>query len=80
MEEIVDFASLLMKLVVLLLVVLMAVSMLVMPYWAMALGEAMLYLVAPVFVLSMVLDLAGGAWRFSRVKPPKQGPEPAPRN
>jgi hypothetical protein len=64
MDEIVEFASLLMKLVILLAVVLMALSLMIVPDSLPLLGEAMLLLVVPLFVLTTLLDLAVG-WRRS---------------
>jgi len=65
MEEILDFASLLMKLVLILLVVLMAGSLLISPEGALAAAPSMLMLMVPLFVLVTVLDLAGVVRRLS---------------
>lgn len=65
MHETLDFASVLMKLVLILLVALMAGTLVIAPERALALAVPMLMLVAPLFVLVMLLDLAGLAQRFS---------------
>lgn len=57
MDEIIDFAALLMKLVTLLLVVVMALTMVAMPHRVIVQGEAMLFLLVPLFVLTTALDL-----------------------
>ncbi|MBB4865592.1 hypothetical protein HNP46_004493 [Pseudomonas nitritireducens] len=62
MDENIEFASLLMKLVILLTVVLMAVSLVAAPESLPLLGEAMLLLVVPLFVFTTLLDLAV-SWR-----------------
>jgi hypothetical protein len=64
MDELIEFASLLMKLVILLAVVLMALSLMVVPDSLPLLGEAMLLLVVPLLVFTTLLDLAVG-WRRS---------------
>lgn len=59
MDEIVDFASVLMKLVIILAIVLMAGSLVVMPDRAGGFVPSMLMLIVPLFVLTTLLDLAG---------------------
>lgn len=59
MDEILDFSSLLMKLVLILLVALMAATLLVVPESMMESASSTLWLVAPLFVLTTVLDLIG---------------------
>lgn len=65
MGEILDFASVLMKLVLILLVVVMAGTLVIAPGRALAVAPSMLMLVAPLFALVMLLDLAGLVQRFS---------------
>lgn len=65
MDEILDFASVLMKLVLILLVVLMAGALVMAPERALAVAPSMLMLVAPLFALVMLLDLTGVVRRFS---------------
>lgn len=65
MHEILDFASVLMKLVLILLVALMAGTLVVAPDKALALSTPMLVLVAPLFILVLLLDLAGLVQRLS---------------
>lgn len=65
MDEILDFASVLIKLVVILLVALMAGSLVMAPERAVASAPLMLMLVVPLFVLVTLLDLAGVVRRFS---------------
>ncbi|MFS2124095.1 hypothetical protein [Pseudomonas sp. Pseusp97] len=65
MDEIFDFASVLMKLVLILLVMLMAGSLVIAPDRTLAVAPAMLLLVVPLFVLVTVLDLAGVVQRIS---------------
>ncbi|WP_207885505.1 hypothetical protein [Pseudomonas sp. 30_B] len=57
MDEIVDFASVLMKLVIILAIVLMAGSLVVMPDSAGGFVPSMLMLIVPLFVLTTLLDL-----------------------
>jgi hypothetical protein len=64
MHETLDFASVLMKLVLILLVMLMAGSLVFAPDRTLAVAPAMFLLVAPLFVLVTLLDLAVG-WRRS---------------
>ncbi|WP_430293224.1 hypothetical protein [Pseudomonas sp. B1-22] len=59
MDEIVDFASVLMKLVIILAIMLMAGSLVVMPDRAGGFVPSMLMLIVPLFVLTTLLDLAG---------------------
>lgn len=59
MDEIVDFASVLMKLVIILAIVLMAGSLIVMPDRAGGFVPSTLMLIVPMFVLTTLLDLAG---------------------
>lgn len=59
MGEIVDFASVLMKLVIILVIVLMAGSLIVIPDKAGGFVPSMLMLIVPLFVLTTLLDLAG---------------------
>lgn len=59
MDEILDFASVLMKLVLILFAVLMAGSLAVAPDRALAVAPSVLMLVVPMFVLVTVVDLAG---------------------
>lgn len=59
MDEIIDFASVLMKLVIILTVMLMSCTLVVLPDTAMALAAPMLLLVVPLFVFSTALDLRG---------------------
>lgn len=59
MDEILDFSSLLMKLVLILLVALMAATLLVAPESMMESASSTLWLVAPLFALTTVLDLVG---------------------
>ncbi|WP_448680377.1 hypothetical protein [Pseudomonas nicosulfuronedens] len=68
MDEILDFASVLMKLVLILLVILMAGSLVIAPDRMLAVAPSMLMLVVPLFVLVTVLDLAGVVQRFSASK------------
>lgn len=63
MDEILDFASLLMKLVLILLVALMAATLAVAPDTMVENALSALALVAPLFVLTTVLDLAGALRR-----------------
>jgi Mg2+/Co2+ transporter CorB len=66
MDEILDFASVLMKLVLILLAVLMAGSLVVAPDRVLATAPSMLMLVVPLFALVTLLDLAGVVRRFTR--------------
>lgn len=59
MDEIVDFASVLMKLVIILAIVLMAGSLIAMPDRAGGFVPSTLMLIVPMFVLTTLLDLAG---------------------
>lgn len=59
MDELIDFASVLIKLVIILLVVLMASTLLLAPLTALQFAVPMVMLVVPLFVLTTVLDLAG---------------------
>ncbi|MDF3863138.1 hypothetical protein P3W53_01595 [Pseudomonas denitrificans (nom. rej.)] len=59
MDEILDFASVLMKLVLILLAVLMAGSMAVAPDGTLPVTSSVLMLVVPMFVLVTLVDLAG---------------------
>lgn len=65
MDEILDFASVLMKLVLILLVALMAGTLVISPGRALAAAPSMLMLVVPLFALVTVLDLAGVVQRVS---------------
>ncbi|MEE9103164.1 hypothetical protein VXJ36_23405 [Pseudomonas nitroreducens] len=58
MREIVDFASVLMKLVIILTLLMMAGSFVVLPDRAGGFVPSMLMLIAPLFVLATLLDLA----------------------
>lgn len=73
MDEILDFASVLMKLVLILLVVLMAGSLVIVPDRALAVAPSMLVLVVPLFVLVTAIDLAGGVRRFSAGRAARKG-------
>ncbi|MBG6286465.1 hypothetical protein [Pseudomonas nitroreducens] len=66
MDEILDFSSLLMKLVLILLVTLMAATLVVAPEAMVENAFATLWLVAPLFVLTTLLDLAGALRRHPR--------------
>ena len=57
MREIVDFASVLMKLVIILTLLMMAGSFVVLPDRAGGLVPSMLMLIVPLFVLATLLDL-----------------------
>ncbi|KJK03405.1 hypothetical protein UB43_02570 [Pseudomonas sp. 21] len=65
MDETLDFASVLMKLVLILLVVLMAGTLVIAPERALAVAAPMLLLLTPLFVLVLLLDLASLFQRFS---------------
>lgn len=67
MGGLVDFASVLIKLVTILLVALMSGTLVVMPEMAMELAPTMLLLVVPLFALSSVLDLLGACRRSSEL-------------
>ncbi|MDH0292795.1 hypothetical protein N7414_27055 [Pseudomonas sp. GD04087] len=67
MGGLVDFASVLIKLVIILLVALMSGTLLVLPDTAMELAPTMLLLVVPLFVLTIVLDLMGASQRSSEL-------------
>ncbi|WP_236199849.1 hypothetical protein [Pseudomonas pseudonitroreducens] len=67
MGGLVDFASVLIKLVIILLVALMSGTLLVLPDKAMELAPTMLLLVVPLFVLTIVLDLIGASQRSSEL-------------
>jgi hypothetical protein len=64
MDEVLDFASVLMKLVFILLVALMAGTLVIAPDRALMATPLMLMLVVPLFVLVMLLDLAALVQRF----------------
>ncbi|MFJ3050684.1 hypothetical protein [Pseudomonas nitroreducens] len=66
MGEILDFSSLLMKLVLILVVALMATTLVVAPESMMENASSALWLVAPLFVLTTILDLAGALRRNPR--------------
>ncbi|TLP70087.1 hypothetical protein FEA48_27685 [Pseudomonas nitroreducens] len=66
MDEILDFASVLMKLVLILLAALMAGSLVMAPDRTLATAPSMLMLVVPLFALVTLLDLAGVVLSFSR--------------
>ncbi|WP_447749200.1 hypothetical protein [Pseudomonas nicosulfuronedens] len=72
MDEILDFASVLMKLVLILLVVLMAGSLVVAPERALAVAPSMLMLVVPLFALVMLLDLTDVVRRLFAGKEPRK--------
>ncbi|MDU4252469.1 MULTISPECIES: hypothetical protein [Pseudomonas] len=74
MDEILDFASVLMKLVVILLVALMAGSLVMAPERAVASAPSMLMLVVPLFVLVTLLDCAGVVRRFSVNRAARKNP------
>ncbi|WP_440465602.1 hypothetical protein ACKI1H_16340 [Pseudomonas sp. YH-1] len=65
MDETLDFASVLMKLVLILLVMLMAGTLVIAPERALVAAAPMLLLVSPIFVLVLLLDLASLVQRFS---------------
>ncbi|MCP1626458.1 hypothetical protein [Pseudomonas nitroreducens] len=65
MDDIFDFASILIKLVLILSVALLSGFLVIAPDKAIALAPSMLFLGGPLFVLTMVLDLAGLLRRLS---------------
>ncbi|MCP1650177.1 hypothetical protein [Pseudomonas nitroreducens] len=67
MGGLVDFASVLIKLVTILLVALMSGTLVVVPEMAMELAPTMLLLVVPLFVLTIVLDLLGASRRSAEL-------------
>ncbi|WP_152223951.1 hypothetical protein [Pseudomonas sp. SCB32] len=80
MDEIVDFASVLMKLVIILAIMLVAGSLIVLPDRAAALVPSMLMLIVPLFVLTTLLDLAGilrgrstGNFQSKQTRQPRRG-------
>ncbi|MGC4011721.1 MAG: hypothetical protein QM805_23660 [Pseudomonas sp.] len=64
MGEALDFASTLMKLVLILLVVMMAGTLVIAPGRALVDAPVFLMLLAPLFILAMVLDLVEFGQRF----------------
>ncbi|MFV3332249.1 hypothetical protein ACNFIA_15055 [Pseudomonas sp. NY15437] len=63
MNDMIDSASLLMKLVIILCVMLMACSVMVLPDKTFAVAPAVLLLIAPMFLLTLLLDLTEGLRR-----------------
>lgn len=65
MDEIIDFASVLIKLVIILSVLLMAGTLIAMPETAIELAPLTLMLLVPLFLLTLVLGLTGICRRSS---------------
>jgi len=59
MGDITDFASLLAKLVIILSVVLMAAVAMLFPERLFAISPTMIFLIVPLFLFTVLLDLAG---------------------